>query len=401
MKLFTLITLLNIATAFAANCNNGYAQCGGQNAVNTNTNVAQKPAVTYLNNKNDPAASCNISDSIRGDSLYKSAPFRIGVGLYGSTKNTSPIFSAKMREIIKYQFNSVTLTNLMKADQMLNKSACQANARKGNDTPVLKFDTIVDALEFCKTNNIKMRGHTLVWHVQAPEWFFRTGYNDNGSYVNKNTMAKRMESYIQQMLSFVNTYYPGVVDVWDVVNEAVEITPGCYDSSSGWNTRTKSSSKANPWYKTMGPDYVFYAFRYARKYAARGTKLIYNDYNTFQSQKTNAIVNLVKKLKAENLVDGVGMQSYIGPSWPNRNDYKNAIKRFASLGVEVQITELTISTSNSGNKFTAQANHYAEVFKIYKDLKKSGVNITSVTLFGLQDNYLFYSNDKTDTRLWD
>jgi GH35 family endo-1,4-beta-xylanase len=77
------------------------------------------------------------------------------------------------------------------------------------------------------------------------------------------------------------------------------------------------------------------------------------------------------------------------------------MQRFASLGVEIQATELTIKTDGSSNKFNNQAKHYQEVFKIYKDLKKSGVNITSVTVFGLQDGYLFYSNDSTDTRLWD
>jgi len=366
------------------------------------SNIPDKPAVTYLNASKDPAEKCDISDSIKGDSLYKTAPFRMGVGLYGTSKDQSPVFSKKMREIIKYQFNSVTFTNLMKAEFMLNKSACQNSAKSGDGMPVLKFDTVVDGLEFCKENNIKMRGHTLVWHTQAPEWFFRTGYNDNGSYVDKNTMKKRMESYIKQMIEFVDYYYPGVIDVWDVVNEAVETANGQFDSSSGWNTRTKyGNNQTNPWYATMGPDYVFEAFRFARKYAAKGTKLIYNDFNTFQSPKTDRICTLVQKLKAENLIDGVGLQSYLGPSWPNRSDYKKAIQRFASLGVEVQITELTISIDSGNNKFTTQANQYGEVFKIYKDLKKSGVNITSVTVFGLQDHYLFYTNDSTETRLWD
>jgi len=366
------------------------------------SNIPEKPSVTYLNASRDPAEKCDISASISGDSLYKSAPFRMGVGLYGVSKDQTPVFSKKMREIIKYQFNSVTFTNLMKAEFMLNKSACQQSAKSGDGMPVLKFDTIVDGLEFCKENNIKMRGHTLVWHTQTPEWFFRTGYNDNGNYVDKSTMEKRMESYIKQMLEFVDYYYPGVIDVWDVVNEAVEITNGQFDNSSGWNTRTKyGNNQTNPWYATMGSDYVFKAFRFARKYAAKGTKLIYNDFNTFQSPKTDRISTLVQKLKAENLIDGVGLQSYLGPDWPNRNDYKSAIQKFASLGVEIQITELTISVENSNNKFNSQANHYSQVFKIYKDLKKSGVNITSVTVFGLQDHYLFYDNDSTETRLWD
>jgi len=366
-----------------------------------NPNVPPKPALTNLDSIKDPAANCDISDSIKGDSLAKAAPFRMGVGLNGSDKSTSTVLSKKMRQLIAYQFNSVTYSNLMKAEHILDKSASQANANKGNDMPVLKFDTIIDGLEFCKENNIKMRGHTLVWHVQTPEWFFRTNFSDSGSYVNAQKMEKRMESYIKQMLEFVQYYYPGVVDVWDVVNEAVEIEGGSYDSSTGWNTRTKYNGSANPWYATMGPDYVFKAFRFARKYADKNVKLIYNDYNTFMSQKTNAIYNLVKKLKSENLIDGVGLQSYLNADWPNRNDYKNAMQRFASLGVEIQATELTIKTDGSSNKFNNQAKHYQEVFKIYKDLKKSGVNITSVTVFGLQDGYLFYSNDSTDTRLWD
>jgi len=378
------------------------------NATSNNTSscagVPNKPNATLLNsNSNDPAGNRDISDSIKGDSLKNAAPFRMGVGIYGSSLSTSGIISKKMRDIIAYQFNSITYTNLMKMDYMLNKSASQSNAKNGNDMPVLKFDTIIDGLEFCKLNNIHMRGHTLVWHVQAPEWFFRTNFQDNGAFANAQKMEQRMESYIKQLMQFVQCHYPGVVDVWDVVNEAVEIDQGSFDSSTGWNTRTKfdSGKKDNLWYKTMGPDYVFKAFRFARKYADKDVKLVYNDYNTFMSQKTNAIKTLVSKLKAENLVDAVGLQSYLGASWPAVKDYKSAIQQFSSLGVDIQVTELTISTDGSGNKFNQQASRYQEVFKAYMELKRSGVNITSVTLFGLQDGYLLYDNDTTDTRFWD
>jgi len=327
----------------------------------------------------------------------------MGVGIYGTSTSTSGLYSKKMRLIIAHQFNSITYTNLMKMDYMLNKSASQANASKGDDTPVLKFDTIIDGLEFCKINGIHMRGHTLVWHVQAPGWFFREGYQDNGALVNASKMEKRMESYIKQSMEFVQCHYPGVVDVWDVVNEAVEIDQGSYDSSTGWNTRTKfnNGQSDNLWYKTMGPDYVFKAFRYARKYADKGVTLVYNDYNTFMSQKLNAISNLIRKLKQENLVDAVGLQSYLSASWPAVKDYKNAIQTYYNLGVSVQITELSITTDGSSNKFNTQASRYQEIFKAYMDLKKSGVNITSVTVFGLQDHYLLYDNDNTETRFWD
>lgn len=69
---------------------------------------------------------------------------------------------------------------------------------------------------------MRMRGHTLVWHTQAPEWFFREGYEENEPYVDKETMLMRMESYIAQLMTHVQDEYPGVVYCWDVVNEAVD-----------------------------------------------------------------------------------------------------------------------------------------------------------------------------------
>lgn len=367
--------------------------------------IPEKPSYKEANESTDPAKNCNITDSITGDSLKQYAPFRMGVGINGSIRETSTILSKKMNDIIIYQFNSVTLTNLMKSSFLLDKSGSQENISKGIKDPKIKFDSAVDALEFCKKNNIKMRGHTLVWHNQAPLWFFKENYDESKDYVNSEEMEIRMESYIRQVIQFVQYYYPDVIDVWDVVNEAVEIESGDYDDSISWKTRTKyNNGTPNPWYVTMGPDYVIKAFRFARKYAASGVKLIYNDYNTFVSAKTTAIINLLKILKTENLVDGIGMQSYLLPSFPNRNTYASAIKSFSELGLEVQITELTISiddTVSEEEMYEKQAEHYKEVFEIYLKAYHAGINIGSVTVFGLQDNYLFYTNDSTKTRLWD
>ena len=66
------------------------------------------------------------------------------------------------------------------------------------------------------------------------------------------------------------------------------------------------------WYKTIGPDFILHAFRFARKYAAEGVSLFYNDYNTFIPAKREFICNLIlKPLLEEGLIDGMVMQSHL------------------------------------------------------------------------------------------
>lgn len=119
-------------------------------------------------------------------------------------------------------------------------------------------------------------------------------------------MAKRMENYIKGVLEYCKKNYPGVVYCFDVVNECVD--DGTGDDSVNWNCRTTFNGGDNFWYATMGTDYVEKAFTYARKYAEKGMKLIYNDYNVYVPAKEQNIYNLVKGLKEKNLIDGIGLQ---------------------------------------------------------------------------------------------
>ena len=67
-----------------------------------------------------------------------------------------------------------------------------------------------------------------------------------------------------------------------------------------------------------------------------------NDFNTEgENAKSNALLALVKTLKAANLIDGVGFQShFIVGEVPT--DLQANLQRFADVGVDVAITELDI-----------------------------------------------------------
>lgn len=354
----------------------------------------------------------DITASVSGTPLKDAYAdyFKIGVGINGSSPENASTRSAAMSEIIKYHFNSVTYSNLMKPSYLLDQQGSIRNFADGKDEPAVRFDSVKEGLEFCKENNIQMRGHVLVWHNQVPDWFFREGYQNNGEYVDKDTMLGRLESYIKQVLTYTQTEYPGVIYCWDVVNEAVENSTGAYETESGFQIRSYyDGSKENLWYKVIGVDYVEKSFEYARKYAAPEVKLFYNDYNTFQPSKTILIYKLASYLKDKGLIDGIGMQGYMDLTYPGiaggQDSFMTALSKFAELGLEIQLTELTIrSDDKDPESMEKQAKRYKNLFQILKGMDTASgknANITAVTVFGLMDEYLFYTNDKTYARLFD
>ncbi len=285
-----------------------------------------------------------------------------------------------MEELVKH-YNSMTAENDMKPMYMLDKDANLADPEKYNLQPAMKYDTARKYLEFAKKNGIALRGHTLVWHGQTPIWFFKEGFQDDweAPWADKKTMLARMEWFIKNVLTFVQTEYPGVIYAWDVVNEAIEER-----NEEGWRTRS-------PWYQTVGDEFVMYAFRFARKYAAPGVKLYYNDYNTFNPFKRKTILEyIVEPLMKEKLIDGIGMQSHlILKEWDKDiAEYEKTLHSFGATGLDIQSTELDIHNtdcSEEGMKKLADA--YKKLFELYVTAKKEGkANITCVTFWGMKDD---------------
>ncbi|MBO4495237.1 MAG: endo-1,4-beta-xylanase, partial [Clostridiales bacterium] len=162
------------------------------------------------------------------------------------------------------QYNSFTVENDMKPMFSLD---CDANCKepeKYNLEPKLCFDFAKPYLDFSKENHIAMRGHTLVWHNQTPKWFFCKNYDETEGLADRETMLARLENYIKGVLNFVQENYPDQIYAWDVVNEAID----------------EGAMRKSPWTETIGEDFVIKAFEFAKKYAAPGVKLFYNDYDT-------------------------------------------------------------------------------------------------------------------------
>lgn len=345
--------------------------------------------------------------------------FMVGAAINGSALETMALNHAGMSGILRKHFNSTVLSNLMKPEHTLDKEASRKSA---DGMPVCKFDTCDPALQFCMNNGIKMRGHTLVWHNQAPEWFFHVDYDTTKEIVDAETMDRRMESYIRQVITHCQEYFPGVVYCWDVVNECVCTDKDSYIvTSGGWKLRASTKQDndfthedyvKNYWYATMGETYVEKAFTYARKYADKDVKLFYNDYNVFQTEKMNNIYKMVQELKGKGLIDGIGLQPTVLLTWPELNSnrpgsFKVCLEKYAELGLELQVTELSFKIDKGQVNETTlkkQSERYQEFMELLvtEDTASGGpCNITSVTVFGICDDYPLYDDFEQNLYLWD
>lgn len=302
--------------------------------------------------------------------------FKIGTSVSGYDMESDKA----MEELVKH-YSSMTAENDMKPMYQMDKEATLADPEKYNLQPVLNFDMMRKYLDFAKKNGIALRGHTLGWHNQTPIWFFKEKFQDDfaAPWASKETMLARLEWYIKSVLTFVQTEYPGVIYAWDVVNEAIE-----EQNEEGWRKRS-------PWYQTLGDEFVINAFRFARKYAAPGVKLFYNDYNTFNPFKRETIMNyIVKPLMEEKLIDGIGMQTHLVMNDIDEalTEYEKTMQCFGATGLEIHATELDIHNADSseeGMKKLAEA--YKKLFAIYVNAKKNNTaNVTSVTFWGMKDD---------------
>ena len=310
--------------------------------------------------------------------------------LMGVALSKGDILNKDRAELSAGQFNSLTAGNEMKADNTLDLNASQALGDE--EYPVVNMGYADALLKFANEHGMKVRGHTLIWHQQTPRWLFTVGFSARADapLVTREVMLARMENYIRQEMEYVNQNYPGVLYAWDVVNEA--INPG---DGHEKGIRTES----NLWYEVIGEDYIEMAFTFARKYAAPGQKLFYNDYNTYEKEKLFLIINLVEELKEKGIIDGIGMQDHLKIDYPNTIDYQYAINKYAELGLEIQITELDIDTpEETQSSMERLAIRYQSIMNILiSSNEKGNANITSVTFWGLTDDHSWLNRNGAPT----
>ena len=309
----------------------------------------------------------------RAPSLYQAYEpyFKIGAAItLAMTEN------AAYDGLISRHFNSITAENDMKPERVLDRRATLATGDQR--CAALDFTRADQLLSFAQARHIAVRFHVLNWHNQTPRWFFAKDWSDDpdAPLADRETMLQRQANYTRDVMTHVNRRFPGTVYAWDVVNEAIEPDQG---APSLYRTRSL-------WYQILGPDFIPAAFRAARAYQAPGQKLYYNDYNSFEPRKRDAILALLRELHKENLVDGMGMQGHLLLDQPDISLCEEAARMYAALGLEIQATELDIHCpGQDAERQAALARRYGEYFCMLLRLRREGIAVTAATLWGVTD----------------
>lgn len=287
--------------------------------------------------------------------------FRIGAAV-------NPLTIQSQEELLAYHFNSITAENEMKFASLQPEEG------------VYTFEEADRLAAFAQKHGMAMRGHTLVWHNQSSGWLFE---DKQGNAVDRATLLERMKSHIHTVAG----RYKGGIYAWDVVNEVIA------DEGDELLRRSK-------WLDIAGPEFIARAFEYAHE-ADPDAALFYNDYNESNPGKRDKIYTLVKSLLDQGVpIHGIGLQAHWNLYGPSLDDMRAAIDKYASLGLQLQLTELDLSmfrfddertdlTEPSAEMLELQAERYEGIFKLLKEYRDV---ITSVTFWGAADDYTWLND---------
>jgi endo-1,4-beta-xylanase len=269
--------------------------------------------------------------------------------LIGAAVGASYLNEALYAQTLSREFNILTTENALKFEPV--------HPSRGMYT----FSDADAIISFAESHNMKVRGHTLVWHQQLPGWII------GGTFTHEEWI-----NILHDHITTVVSRYRGRIYAWDVVNEAID------DSGSLRNT---------VWLQGIGPEYIKLAFEWAHE-ADPQALLFYNEYGASGTGvKSDAVYNLVKNLTESGVpIDGVGFQMYISLEYPPVfAEIAANFKRINDLGLEVQVTEFNVRlrTPVTAADLAQQANIYRDML----DACLSAEDCTAFVIWGFTDLY--------------
>ena len=295
----------------------------------------------------------------------------------GAAIDSSDISGPHSQLLIKH-FNSIVSGNDMKWSSV--------EATEGQYT----YATADQEVSFAQQNNMRIRGHNLVWAngSQTPAWVFLESDGvtplSAANAADVSLLTQRIQNHIMNEVQ----HFGSAVYVWDVVNEPLDPTQS-------------DCLSHGPFYTVLGAKYIDIALKAARQYAPAGTQLFINDYSTTDSDRLQCLIKVIRSLRSRGIpLDGVGHEMHNHIDNPTPISIFEAIDTLARFfpGLHQQVTEHDVSvykasdnTSNYGaNGGTVPESIIAEQGWLYekdfKEVRKLKGKLDAFTFWGMADD---------------
>ncbi|NQT21457.1 MAG: endo-1,4-beta-xylanase [Planctomycetes bacterium] len=288
----------------------------------------------------------------------------------GAASSYGPIQEdVQFRETLAREYNMFAVANEMKCLRVHPERGCY------------DFTQSDEMVAFARAHDMQVHGHVLLWHISQPAWWTQLPATREG-----------LMDALSQHIHTVAGHFHGKLYAWDVVNESLE----------GDGTLSPTL-----WYRRIGPDYCDHAFRWAHE-VDPDVKLFYNDFAAeSKCPKADGMYKLVRGMVDRGVpIHGVGIQAHVSvENAPPPDELAANIERYDKLGLEVQITELTVSVDPDNGTKEERLSKQAQV---YYDITRVGVeakNCTAVITWGLSDKHNWERDGERDdyvgTLPWD
>ena len=237
--------------------------------------------------------------------------------------------------------------------------------------------------EFCRAQNKRMYGHTLLWHGAQPNWL--EGY----------LSEKADWNFISRYLSTVMGRYGDIVDVWDVVNEPID--PGYREDGL----------RPNTFVQTFDEDYIKYAFEHARLMAPN-KHLILNEYsleyeNETEDHRRYLLLRLIERMRNAGVpIDGVGLQSHLDlrKGTVSKTAIEGFLNEIRNFGLYAYVTELDIREDDYSASLAERDLRVADEVRRYLEIVLAFTEVRGVSTWGLSDQHSWLTVSEDDAALF-
>jgi endo-1,4-beta-xylanase len=226
-------------------------------------------------------------------------------------------------------------------------------------------------LNFAQQNQIKFRGHTLVWQRALPNWF--------AGYINPQNAQRLMLDHISKVVG----HFAGKVHSWDVVNEVIFPADKRSDGLSN-----------SPWLLNIGPDYIETAFRAAAE-ADPSALLVWNEDwleedSALGDTKRAFMLQHLKDLLSRGVpVQGIGLQSHLVGDHTNvaGPHFRQFLHQVSDMGLKILVTEMDVRDQNLPGELVARDQAVGQQYYEYLNTVLAQKAVVAVLTWGLSDRY--------------